>query len=81
MYQCLSDLTVYVPKKVGTLRQSARINKSSGTISWNTPYARRRYYESGLKFTTPNTGERWDVRSKANHISAWENVVKRGLKL
>jgi hypothetical protein len=45
----------YVPYRSGALRDSARVNRKS--VSWNTPYARRQFYEHPSK-------SRW-------HIKAW----------
>lgn len=37
----------YVPRLTGALRDSARVNPKS--VSWNTPYARRQFYEHKSK--------------------------------
>ncbi|MCR2023103.1 minor capsid protein, partial [Blautia pseudococcoides] len=37
----------FVPKLGGDLRDSARVNRKS--VSWDTPYARRQFYEHKSK--------------------------------
>ena len=81
--QMLMDMTPFVPmsnaKSRGTLRGSAHLN---GTVlSWNTPYARRRFYEENVNFTTPGTGARWDNRAKAVNMDSWLRVLKKGIGL
>lgn len=79
--QMLMDMTPFVPmsnaKSRGTLRGSAHL---IGTVlSWNTPYARRRFYEENVNFTTPGTGARWDKRAKAVNMDSWLRVLKKGI--
>ena len=77
--QILTDSNQYVPMKVGTLRGSAHISNSGDSIYWNTPYARRRYYEENVKFSTPNTGAKWDMIAKAKHLDSWKRVLCKGM--
>lgn len=56
----------YVPMDTGTLKESGTINTKigSGEVKYNTPYARRQYFENkgnGLR------GRQWFERMKANH--------------
>ena len=79
--QMLMDMTPFVPisnvKSRGTLRGSAHLNDT--VLSWNTPYARRRFYEANVNFTTPGTGARWDNRAKAVNMDSWLRVLKKGI--
>lgn len=79
--QMLMDMTPFVPmsnaKSRGTLRGSAHLN--GNVLSWNTPYARRRFYEENVNFTTPGTGARWDNRAKAVNMDSWLRVLKKGI--
>ena len=81
--QMLMDMTPFVPmsnaKSRGTLRGSAHLIGT--TLSWNTPYARRRFYEENVNFTTPGTGARWDNRAKAVNMDSWLRVLKKGIGL
>lgn len=81
--QMLMDMTPFVPmsnaKSRGTLRGSAHLN--GNVLSWNTPYARRRFYEENVNFTTPGTGARWDNRAKAVNMGSWLRVLKKGIGL
>lgn len=81
--QMLMDMTPFVPmsnaKSRGTLRGSAHLN--GNVLSWNTPYARRRFYEENVNFTTPGTGARWDNRAKAVNMDSWLRVLKKGIGL
>lgn len=75
--QMLMDMTPFVPFRKGTLRGSAHLN--GNVLSWNTPYARRRFYEENVNFTTPGTGARWDNRAKAVNMDSWLRVLKKGI--
>ena len=81
--QMLMDMTPFVPmsnaKSRGTLRGSA--HTIGTTLSWNTPYARRRFYEENVNFTTHGTGARWDNRAKAVNMDSWLRVLKKGIGL
>lgn len=53
-----------VPKEIGDLEESAvvGVNEGKGFISYNTPYARRLYYNPQYNFRTdknPNAQGRW----------------------
>ena len=75
--QMLMDMTPFVPFRKGTLSGSAHLN--GNVLSWNTPYARRRFYEENVNFTTPGTGARWDNRAKAVNMDSWLRVLKKGI--
>ena len=77
--QMLMDMTPFVPFRKGTLIGSAHLN--GNVLSWNTPYARRRFYEENVNFTTPGTGARWDNRAKAVNMDSWLRVLKKGIGL
>lgn len=77
--QMLPDMAPYVPMRKGTLRGSAHIGNNGGSIYWQTPYARRRFYEENVNFTTAGTGARWDKVAKANHIDSWKRALGKGM--
>ena len=81
--QALSDCSIYVPYRNGYLRSSgaATMDKSTGTITWQTPYARRRYYgEPPLKGRNPNASLRWAEVAKQNHIQDWIRAAEEGMR-
>lgn len=63
----------YIPMDTGTLKNSKYIKKDS--ITYNTPYARRQYYEhkgSGLR------GREWDKRMLSDRgTELFESVAKK----
>lgn len=72
--QILKDCDPYVPFLTGVLKGSGPIQTAigSGIIIYKTPYARRWYYThkgSGMR------GPYWFERAKADHRSAWCQVV------
>lgn len=82
----LADMTMYVPRKVGTLRESGLVGSGGEEISWDTDYARKQFYGTDgrvvfKRYTTPGTGKRWDLKAKANHLRSWLQVVANGLKV
>lgn len=77
--QMLMDMTPNVPFRKGTLRGTGLVSNDGKSLSWNTPYARRRFYEEGVQFSTPGTGARWDNRAKAVNMDSWLRVLKKGI--
>lgn len=66
----------YVPILTGVLRDSGPLSTviGSGLVEYNTPYARKQYYENnggdGL------AGRLWFERAKADHLGDWADVVE-----
>ncbi len=65
----------YVPFDTGMLKDSGILNTAigSGEIEYNTPYARRQYYEN--KGGSGVRGKLWFERAKADHLGDWARVV------
>ena len=62
--------TPYVPFDTGTLQQSGILNTviGSGEVVYQTPYARRMYYNPQYNFQgAPQRGAYWFERMKADH--------------
>lgn len=78
--QALTDMNRYVPKLSTDLRQTGTLGNKSETVIWNTPYARRQFYNHGANFTTPGTGPRWDEKAQSIHGSQWEKIVGRAMR-
>lgn len=65
----------YIPFDTGMLRDSGPLSTEigSGIIVYDTPYARKQYYENsggeGLR------GRLWFERAKADHLKDWVELV------
>ena len=77
--QVLADCTPYVPLLNGDLRNSGTVGVDGKTVNWNTPYARRQYYNVTAKFSTAGTGAFWDMRAKAAHGASWQRVAANAM--
>lgn len=66
----------YVPLDTGTLERSGKISSDigSGTVTWNTPYAKKQYYEGNSKGLR---GALWFDRAKADHAEDWQDGVAK----
>ncbi len=78
--QAMVDMNMYVPKRTGQLRGSSFLMDNGKKIVWNTPYARRQFYNQMNNYTTSGTGSRWDVKAKNNHIAQWESIVRSAMR-
>lgn len=78
--QVYADTNMYVPMLSGDLRNQSSIAIDGKSITWNTPYAQRQYYNYGAKFTTPGTGPKWDSKALAIHKDDWLKVIRNGMK-
>ncbi|MFC4075223.1 minor capsid protein [Salinithrix halophila] len=80
--QVLKDSNFYAPEDTGELiASSIRATQiGSGKIIWNTPYARRLFYNPQYKFSrdkNPNAGGLWFNRAKSAHLAGWVKVLKQ----
>lgn len=69
-----------VPLKTGQLKQSGtRSTKlSSGIVRYNTPYARKMYYNPQYNFNeAPQRGGKWFERMKASHKKEILEVARK----
>ena len=66
----------YVPLDTGTLERSGKMSSDigSGTVTRNTPYAKKQYYEGSSKGLR---GARWFDRAKADHAEDWQDGVAK----
>ena len=66
----------YVPLDTGTLERSGKMSSDigSGTVTWNTPYAKKQYYEGKSKGLR---GARWFDRAKADHAEDGQDGVAK----
>lgn len=80
--QVLKDSNFFIPFDTGELmRSSLRHSKiGEGLIVWNTPYARRLYYNPQYNFSkdvNPNAQGLWFEAAKAKHYHEWVKLAQR----
>lgn len=79
--QVIKDSNYYIPLDTGMLRDSA-LNASKvgeGRLYWNTPYARKLYYNPQYKFSkdkNPNARGLWFEAAKSVHIKDWLKMAQ-----
>lgn len=79
--QALADMNNKVPMKNGDLRNSGHVAPDGSSLTWNTPYARQRFYVGASKYTTPGTGKRWDLKAKSKNGETWVKAFVKGAGL
>lgn len=78
--EILADCNQYVKRSPNhTMRDSSLIHSkpSEGLIVWETPYARRQYWEIKTALT-PGTTWKWIETAKRKHLSEWKEKAQRG---
>lgn len=83
--QVLKDSNFYIPKDTGEVERSGiRFSRpGEGHIEWNTPYARKIYYNPQYNFSTdvnPNARGLWFEEAKARHVMDWARIVDNEIK-
>lgn len=76
--QALADMNPFVPMREGTLRTTGHVTSDANEIVWNTPYAKRLFYNQFYNYTTPGTGPRWDLKAEGMFLSDWQRAFMRG---
>lgn len=79
--EILADCNEYVKRSPNhTMRDSSLIHSqpSQGLIVWETPYAKRQYWEIQTALT-PGTTWRWIETAKKNHLARWQKLAQRGI--
>ena len=67
-----------VPKDVGHLRDSGSIGEGGKTIQWTEEYAKYVYnFGENVNYSTEGTCGHWFEKAKQEHLSDWEETVKR----
>lgn len=78
----------YIPRDTGNLEGSGirATIIGSGRVAWETPYARRLYYNPQYNFSkdsNPNAQGLWFEAAKARFLSQWiqlsQEAIRRGL--
>ena len=68
--QMLSDMTPHVPYRKGGLQGGGHVTSTS--LEWNTPYARRQFYENAKN-------KRWDLKAESLYMENWKSVFVKEL--
>lgn len=78
--EILADCNEYVKRSPEhTMRDSSLIHSKpgDGLIVWETPYAKRQYWEIKTALT-PGTTWRWIETAKRAHLTQWKALAQRG---
>lgn len=79
--QAMADMDAFVPRKDGILRQSVHLSSDAKEIIYQTPYAKRQFYQQAYNYSTPGTGARWDLKAQGLFMSAWVQAFTKGMGL
>ena len=80
--QVLKDSNLYVPMDTSTLRDSSIMHSrlGSGSLKWDTPYARRLYYGTTYKFSkdkNKSASSLWFEKAKAKSKKDWIDIASK----
>jgi len=80
----MKDSNYYIPKDTGNLEQSS-VRASligEGTLYWDTPYAKKLYYNARnlSKDKNPNASNLWFEKAKASKKAGWLKAMKTQYK-
>ena len=77
----LDDCNRYCKEREGTLIQSSYIHSepNEGKLIWQTPYAKRQYWEikTAYKDKNPEASYRWCEVAKRKHKEQWERQAQK----
>lgn len=83
--EILNDSNQYVKVDSHALEQSALIHSkpNEGKIIWETPYAKRQYWEiqTAVRDINPNATWRWFEAAKADNMRKWERQIEKAVKM
>ena len=83
--EILNDSNQYVKVDSHALEQSALIRSRprEGLIIWETPYAKRQYWEikTAVKDVNPNATWRWFEFAKSQHLNKWVRQIDKAVKM
>ena len=79
--EILNDCNQYCKEDTGALIESSHIHSKTqdGKIVWQTPYARRQYWQIRTAHKTVNPGAtwRWCEHAKRRHLTQWQQQAQR----
>lgn len=81
----IQDSNYFIPMDTHTLERSALINTrlGSGLVVWQTPYARKLYYNTNANFSkdqNPNARALWFEAAKAQKRDIWLEKAELAVK-
>ena len=77
--EILADCNEYVKRSPNhTMRDSSLTHSKPGLIAWETPYAKRQYWEIQTALT-PGTTWRWIETAKKRHLKRWQKLAQKGV--
>lgn len=81
----LSDSNYYIPKDQGYLEESSLTHSKpgEGEVVWQTPYARRHYYNPQYNFSkdkNSNAQGLWFEAAKAKNLRTWLDQAEKETK-
>lgn len=83
--EIMNDCNQYCKEDTGTLIASSLIHSDlkNGKLIWQTPYARRQYWEirTAYKTVNPNASWRWCEVAKKRHMGQWEKQAQRLMEM
>lgn len=82
--QVLKDSNKYIPADTWTLRNSSLTssNFQEGKVVWNTPYAKKVYYGSGINFSKDKNmlaQSMWFEKAQSIHQKEWNKLTKKAM--
>ena len=79
--EILNDANDYIKLDTGIMRDSSELHSrpEEGVIIWQTPYAKRQYWDIETAFTdkNPKATWRWFEVAKEAHMDRWEEQAQR----
>ncbi len=79
--EILNDINQYCKEDTGMLIASSYIHSklNDGRLIWQTPYARRQYYEikTAHKDVNPNASWKWCEVAKSRFRAEWERKARK----
>ncbi|XLP25991.1 minor capsid protein (plasmid) [Bacillus toyonensis] len=83
--QVLKDSNFYAPEDTTELKRSGvrHSRPGEGHVGWDTPYARRLYYNPQYNFShdvNVNAQGLWFEAAKAAHTEDWKRIVEQTMK-
>ena len=79
--EILNDCNQYCKEDTGMLIASSFIHSrlDEGKLIWQTPYAKRQYWEIQTAFTdvNPQATWKWCEVAKRNHLGRWERQAQK----
>lgn len=82
--EILNDCNQYCKEDTGTLIASSHVHSipAEGKLIWQTPYARRQYWEIRTAYRTvnPEARWRWCEYAKQHHMEQWNRQAQKLLE-